>query len=316
MLRLWQLAVPRLQAAMQADKADQLCFLGAPYARDHGAQDPSNVFGALGIAAQPEEIVGDAARHNPRDTAQLHRLIARTQHTERIDRAVPQYPCVLAVAAPLHRDDRSFRFGDAHQPSRNRNPPAAGIEHVSAQHHAARVETSVVPHRRGGQSDLLLRDILVGAGPQLLGKLALLGLREFGAEDRLHAAGGKRRFHHHRVEMVEHPIERIILPAPPGGDGRKFELLAQQLRAEAGKKGHDRGSLNHSASQRVCHLHISRDDGVDQAGHAQKRIAAQFERIAKAIVHAAQDHIDLLQPVDCLQIHARRAPSGRLPPPA
>src|ERR1035437_2299468 len=107
--------------------------------------------------------------------------------------------------------------------------------------------------------------------------------------------------------MVEHPIESVRLPAPPGRDGRKFELLAQQLRAEAGKKGHDRGRLNHTASQCVRHLHISSDDSVDEAGHAEKRIAPQFERIAKAIVHTTQNHIDLLQSVDGLEIYAASA---------
>src|ERR1700693_2207208 len=34
---LWQLAVPRTQALVQSDKAEELCFLRAPYARDHGA---------------------------------------------------------------------------------------------------------------------------------------------------------------------------------------------------------------------------------------------------------------------------------------
>jgi hypothetical protein len=34
----------------------------------------------------------------------------------------------------------------------------------------------------------------------------------------------------------------------------------------------------------------------------EERLATQFKRIAKAIVHASQNHIDLLQPVDCLEI--------------
>src|ERR1035441_3864992 len=81
--------------------------------------------------------------------------------------------------------------------------------------------------------------------------------------------------------MVEHPIERVRLPAPPGRDGRKFELLAQQLRAEAGKKGHDRGRLNQTASQRVCHLHISSDDSVDEAGSSPAQPSWQGFSIAE-----------------------------------
>jgi hypothetical protein len=86
-------------------------------------------------------------------------------------------------------------------------------------------------------------------GPQLLSKLALFGLIEFGSEYRLHAARWKRRLHHHGIEMIQHPIERVRLPAPPGRDGRKLQLLAKQMPGKAGKKRHDRGRLNQAASQ-------------------------------------------------------------------
>src|ERR1700733_12493810 len=104
--------------------------------------------------------------------------------------------------------------------------------------------------------------------------------------------------------MVEHPIECVFLPAPPGCDGWKFELLAKQIRRQVGKKGHNRGRLNQTAPQCIGNLNISSDDGVDQAGHTEKRFAPQLERIAKAIVDPAQNDIDLLQPIYGLQIYA------------
>ena len=226
------------------------------------------------------------------------------QQTERIDGAIPQDPCVLAVASPLHGHYRPFRFSNANQSARNRFPRLAGIEHVGAQYHAARVETSVVPHRRHGQSDLLLRHIFVRAGPQLLGKLALFGIQKFRPKHRFHPPRGECRFHDHLVEMVEHPIECVLLPAPPSSDGGEFELLFQQLCGEAWKKGHDRSRLNQPASQGIGYLHISRNDGVDEARHSQKRVGSQFERIAETIVHPTQNHIDLFQPVNGFEIHA------------
>ena len=33
----------------------------------------------------------------------------------------------------------------------------------------------------------------------------------------------------------------------------------------------------------------------NQARHAEKRIAAQFQRIAKSVIHAAENHIDRMQ---------------------
>ena len=92
--------------------------------------------------------------------------------------------------------------------------------------------------------------------------------------------------------------------------------FSPRMRREAGKKGHDRGRLNHSAAQRVGNLHIAGDDCVDQPRHAEQRIAAQLQRIAEAVIHPAQDHIDLFQPVDRLEKHAAIADRqiGALPP--
>ncbi len=69
---------------------------------------------------------------------------------------------------------------------------------------------------------------------------------------------------------------------------------------EARKKRHDRGCLNQAASQRISHDDVSGYDCVNQAGHTEERIASQFERIAKAIIDAAQDYVDSLQPINCL----------------
>ena len=89
---------------------------------------------------------GPARRHcrprcwaRPGQTAQLHRLAARTQHAEGVDRAVPKHPRVFAVAAALHRDHRSFGLGHADKSAGKGNPSITRVKHVSAQHHAARL---------------------------------------------------------------------------------------------------------------------------------------------------------------------------------
>src|SRR5580698_4229547 len=107
--------------------------------------------------------------------------------------------------------------------------------------------------------------------------------------------------------MLEYPFQRVRLTAPPGRDRREFEFFTKQMSRESGEKRHDRSRLDHAASECVCHFHIAGDDRVDEAGNSQKRIAAKFERIAKAIIHPAQNHINLFQPVDSLEIHAALA---------
>src|SRR5580692_665515 len=78
---------------------------------------------------------------------------------------------------------------------------------------------------------------------------------------------------------------------------------------KAGKKRHNRGRLNQAASQCIGDDDIASYDGVDQTRYAEKGIAAQFERIAKAIIHAAQDYIHSLQPIDSLEINGAGAHS-------
>ena len=46
--------------------------------------------------------------------------------------------------------------------------------------------------------------------------------------------------------------------------------------------------------------------GLHQAGHAERRIAAQLERIAEVVVEAAQDGVHAAQAADRLQVTRRR----------
>ncbi len=109
--------------------------------------------------------------------------------------------------------------------------------------------------------------------------------------------------------MIQHPVESIGLPAPPRCNGWELEPFACDVARKAGKKRHDRGRLNHAAAQRIGDSHISGDDGANEAGYAEERVAAQLKRIAEAIVDAAQNDIDLVEPVNGLEKHA----AGREP---
>src|SRR6266568_4945140 len=106
------------------------------------------------------------------------------------------------MTASLHGDDGSFRLRNSNQSSGDCDPASARIEHVRAQHDAARVEAAVVPHWRGGQSHLLLRHILMRARAQFLSESVLFRLREFGAEYRLHPSRWECWFHDHGIKMT------------------------------------------------------------------------------------------------------------------
>ena len=82
--------------------------LGEP--RGRGAEEAHEALAALGVAAQPEQVVGDAAGQVAAAAASARRRGRRpAQQAEGADRAVGEDPGVLAAAAALHRHDHRAR---------------------------------------------------------------------------------------------------------------------------------------------------------------------------------------------------------------
>src|ERR1700722_17341639 len=101
--------------------------------------------------------------------------------------------------------------------------------------------------------------------------------------------------------MIENPVERVRLAAPPSCNGGKFETFSSHVSAKAGEKRHDSSGLDHAASQRIGDFHVACDNRIDETRHTQKRVAAQLERITEAVVYPAQNHVDPLQSIYGLQ---------------
>ena len=101
--------------------------------------------------------------------------------------------------------------------------------------------------------------------------------------------------------MIEHVIKRLFLAAPPGGDGRHFQILAQQETAESGKERGVSGRFRQARSQGIGDGDIARAHRLHQRGHTQHGIAAQFQRIAKLVILAADDDIHRKQAAERFQ---------------
>ena len=108
----------------------------------------------------------------------------------------------------------------------------------------------------------------------------------------------ERGFHDEFIEMFEDVLLRVFLAAPPRRDGRQFQFLPEQMLAESRQKRHERRALQEAAAERVGDGHVARAHRFNEAGHAQDGIIAQFERVAKIIVHAAQNHV---HPIEAAQ---------------
>jgi hypothetical protein len=61
--------------------------------------------------------------------------------------------------------------------------------------------------------------------------------------------------------------------------------------------------LDEPAPEGVRDRHRAGAYRLHEAGHAERRVAAQRERIAEVVVEPAHDHVDTLEPLERLQVH-------------
>ena len=202
---------------------------------DEAAQQAHRLLGPLGVAAEPEQVVGDAARQLGVAALAPHAEARRRQQRHRADRAVGQHPGVLAAAAALHRHDRHVAGrADAREPAgHHRCTSRRPTPTYDAQHERARLELLAVPHRRGRERDLLLRRrTRPGARSIALRSAAFCSALSVAAEHRL----SRRR----RKRALDRPARRGARGRTADSSGwphhhvragRQQQLLAEQMAA-------------------------------------------------------------------------------------
>ncbi len=121
---------------------------------------------------------------------------------------------------------------------------------------------------------------------------------------RLEALGWKSGFDHQEIQIIQHILERFGLAAPPGCGHGQLQILAQHSSAKAGEKWHEGRRFDQAAAQRVRNGHVACAHRFHQSGHSEVGIGAQFDGIAEAVVHAAQNYVHLLQAFESLQKNA------------
>ena len=127
------------------------------------ADQPQRRLGALEIAAEPEQIVGGAARHHAGDAPDPHRVGGRQQRRSR-DRLVGEHPDIRRPRAVAHRDGAGIGlFGDPAEAAGHDGPAVGRCGGEHPQHERARREPALLPHRRRRQPHQLLADIIDAA---------------------------------------------------------------------------------------------------------------------------------------------------------
>ncbi len=120
-------------------------------------------------------------------------------------------------------------------------------------------------------------------------------------EDRLHALRREGWLDDQKIQVLAHIAPSRRLAAPPGSHRGQGQALAQQAAAEAGKKGNKRRGFHQPAAQGIGNRYVAGADRFDQAGHSKIGVGAQLEGIAKAIVHAPQNHVHRPEPFERLE---------------
>ena len=108
-------------------------------------------------------------------------------------------------------------------------------------------------------------------------------------------------------ELRQHRLHGRALAAPPGGQRWQGQLFAQQVARQRGHEAQQRRRFKKRRARRIGHQHIARTDGLQQAGHAQARVAAQLQRVQKLIIQALEDAVHRLQAMQRLEVQARVA---------
>ena len=137
--------------------------------------------------------------------------------------------------------------------------------------------------------------------PQAIDERRLRGGVEIAAEHRIEPLVGKRRLDDQPLDVLDHILEGRGFPAPPGGDRRQAQFLTQQTLGDRRHEPHPRRRFEHPAAERIGDRHLAGADRADQAGHTQRRIGAQFHRIAKIIIEPPQDGVHAAQSAQGLQ---------------
>ena len=106
----------------------------------------------------------------------------------------------------------------------------------------------------------------------------------------------ERRLDDQVVQMLEH-VRRdlaVVRTTRSATDG-SISSSPSRWRQSAGRNGRMAAVSITPGAERVGDDDVAGADGIDQAGDAEQRVAAQLERIAEAVVEPAEDDVDRLQ---------------------
>ena len=123
------------------------------------------------------------------------------------------------------------------------------------------------------------------------------GLVGFRPDQHAVAARAVHLLDHQLLQVLEHIGEMVALAAAPGRDVLEDRLLAEIELHDLGHVAVDRLVVGDAGADRVGERDVAGMVARHQAGHAERGIGAEGERIEEVVVDAAIDHVDALGPL-------------------
>ena len=275
----------------------------------HAAQ-AHGVFGALGIAAHPKQIFSSAAG----DDARTHKARGSRpgQHRGLGRRWLRrgQHPHVGTAAAALHGGDAFGRTQPGQ--SARQHGAATGLigQGKDAQNHRPRAQAAALalrlPHRRVRQRQKSLQSMRRAVAQDAARPFVALALRQRTANDRLKTAapgvGRVAGLDHALVQARQGGMHGAGLAAPPARHRRQLQLLAQHLAGHGRHKAQQGTGLQKARTRRIGQQHIATAHRLQQAGHPQRGVSAQLQRIEPVVIHALEQSVHALQALQGFEV--------------
>ena len=293
------------------------------HAQQRHAQQPRDVVAALGVAAEPVQVLHHAAGKVEAGAHQVLRPDSPLQQAEGADRAGRQHPGVLARAAALHGDDaRIGAGGRARQAARHHDVAVRAGAGEDAQADGARAQQLLrmraVADRRLRQLHQFLRDVHLRARAAASRRRASRP-RSSRSSPNIGSTRicGIRALDHQLVELRQHVASAAGSPHHQVATEGMLQRLAEQPLAQPRQEAEQRAGFEQVGAERVGDQHVAAARRVDQARRcrAPSRCAVRADRSSRrpggagSRARAAGPRASSARPCP-------RAPSGRCPRPA
>ena len=293
-------------------------------AGQQGEGESGGGLGPLGVAPDPEERLGGAARHRRcggRSAAPPGRAPTSPARRLGAPRPAPRrpWPCPASLgehAACSSSTTRPTPPGSAVQPWAPRRRAAHGRRPPEAHDHRARHDGLVAQHRRRAERHLRLGDEALGLGRDRGEPLRPLAARRGGRRTPTDTAVALVSWSTRSVELVSASARCSGSPSQSvGSDGQPERLAEQQLarRGEVGVEGDVAGDARVPMALATPTPSLARMPPAGRARRRCRRLRPELERIGVGVVDAPEHDVDRLQPGQGPQPHPA-APHGQVGP--